>query len=171
MRTFASQFQSEAWTRLGVTPVAMTLGDVLPALQQGAIDGAVAGLGPFTHLHFYDVAKSVTMTNQPTIFVVAEVSQKWYDNLPKELQTIVDRAGEAQTRAMESVAREIRKNAEATWVAQGGELINLPAAEQAAFQKTLASVGEDVSKTKPALHEAYRIVADAAARTRQPPSE
>ena len=29
----------------------MTLGDVLPALQQGAIDGAVAGIGPFVHLH------------------------------------------------------------------------------------------------------------------------
>jgi len=171
LRTFASQFQSDAWTRIGVTPVAMTLGDVLPALQQGAIDGAVAGLGPFTHLHFHDVAKSVTMTNQPTIFVVAEVSQKWYDSLPKDLQAVVDRAGEAQTQAMEPVAREIRKNAEATWVAQGGELINLPAAEQALFQKTLASVGEDVSKAKPALHEAYRIVADVAARTRQPPSE
>ncbi len=28
--------------RLGATPAAMTLGDVLAALQQGAIDGAIA---------------------------------------------------------------------------------------------------------------------------------
>ncbi len=28
--------------RLGATPAAMTLGDVLPGLQQGAIDGAIA---------------------------------------------------------------------------------------------------------------------------------
>src|ERR1700756_2056796 len=63
VRTFASQFQSEAWSRLGATPVAMTLGDVLPALQQGAIDGAVAGMGPFTHMHFIDAAKYITMTN------------------------------------------------------------------------------------------------------------
>ena len=63
LRIFASQFQSVAFERLGVTPVAMTLGDVLPALQQGAIDGAIAGIGPFVHLHFVDAAKYVTETN------------------------------------------------------------------------------------------------------------
>jgi len=31
----------------------------------------------------------------------------------------------------------------------------------------LASVGEDVSKPKPALHDAYEIVAEAAKRTAQ----
>src|SRR6202007_1903589 len=46
-RIFASQFQTAALERLGATPVAMSLGDVLPALQQGAIDGAVSGIGVF----------------------------------------------------------------------------------------------------------------------------
>ena len=64
-----------ALDRLGSTPVAMTLGDVLPALQQGTIDGAVAGIGPFVHLHFSDAAKYVTETNQPAIFIMLEVSQ------------------------------------------------------------------------------------------------
>jgi len=35
----------------------------------------------------------------------------------------------------------------------------------------LASVGEDVSKEKPALRDAYEIVTDAARRTRQAPSQ
>jgi TRAP-type C4-dicarboxylate transport system substrate-binding protein len=43
IRIFASQFQIVAFERLGASPVAMTLGDVLPALQQGAIDGALGG--------------------------------------------------------------------------------------------------------------------------------
>ncbi len=79
LRIFASQFQSVAFDRLGVTPVAMTLGDVLPALQQGAIDGAIAGIGPFVHLHFGDAAKYITETNSPAIFIILEVSQKWYE--------------------------------------------------------------------------------------------
>ena len=79
IRIFASQFQTVAFDRLGATPVAMTLGDVLPALQQGAIDGAIAGIGPFVHLHFGDAAKYVTETNQPAIFLIFEVSQKWYE--------------------------------------------------------------------------------------------
>jgi hypothetical protein len=37
--------------------------------------------------------------------------------------------------------------------------------------KSLASVGEDVSKAKPAVHDAYEIVAEAARRTRQAPTQ
>jgi hypothetical protein len=37
--------------------------------------------------------------------------------------------------------------------------------------QTLASVGEDVSKSKPALHDAYEVVANAAKRTRQAPTQ
>src|ERR1700758_686940 len=70
IRIFASQFQTTAFDRLGATPVAMTLADVLPALQQGAIDSSIAGIGPFVHLHFVDAAKYVTETNQPAIFLV-----------------------------------------------------------------------------------------------------
>lgn len=35
------------------------------------------------------------------------------------------------------------------------------------MMRTLSQVGEDVSKGNPALHEAFRLVADAATRTRQ----
>src|SRR3974377_756869 len=72
IRIFASQFQSVAFERLGVTPVAMTLGDVLPALQQGAIDGADAALNVYVPMHFVDAAKYVTETNQPAIFIMME---------------------------------------------------------------------------------------------------
>jgi TRAP-type transport system periplasmic protein len=167
VRTFASQFQSEAWSRLGATPVAMTLGDVLPALQQGTIDGAVAGLGPFTHMHFIDAAKYITMTNQPAIFLIAVVNKKWYDSLPLDLQQIVDKQGQAQVSVINPFAAEHRKKAEAEWNAGGGELISLPPDEYATMVKTLSTVGADVSKSKPQLAEAYKVVTDAAARAQQ----
>ncbi len=166
VRTFASKFQSEAWNRLGATPVAMTLGDVLPALQQGTIDGSIAGMGPFTHMHFIDAAKFITMTNQPAIFLIAVVNKKWYDALLPDLQKIIDKEGEAQAVAIGSFAIEHRKKAEADWTAAGGEMINLPPDDQATMRKTLASVGADVSKEKPALAAAYKIVSDAAQRLR-----
>jgi TRAP-type C4-dicarboxylate transport system substrate-binding protein len=171
LRIFASQFQSVAFDRLGVTPVAMTLGDVLPALQQGAIDGSVAGIGPFVHLHFVDAAKYVTETNTPAIFIILEVSQKWYDSLPKDLQDIVDRDGAAVSKSIQPVALKMYQEQRKAWVDSGGELISLPREEQAELMRTLSSVGDDVSKPKPALHEAYQIVADAAKRTRQAPSQ
>jgi TRAP-type transport system periplasmic protein len=171
LRIFASQFQSVAFDRLGVTPVAMTLGDVLPALQQGAIDGAIAGIGPFVHLHFGDAAKYITETNSPAIFIILEVSQKWYDSLPKDLQEIIDRDGAAVSKSIEPTALRMYQEQRKAWTDAGGELISLPREEQASMMASLSSVGEDVSKPKPALHEAYQIVTDAAKRTRQAPSQ
>ena len=171
IRVFASQFQTEAFNRLGATPVAMTLGDVLPALQQGAIDGAIAGIGPFVHLHFHDAAKYVTETNQPAIFLVFEVSQKWYDTLPKDLQQVVDQAGAEVSKSIEPVALKMYQEQRKAWTDSGGELISLPREEQAEMMRMLSSVGDDVSKTKPAVRDAYQIVTDAAKRTRQAPSQ
>ena len=171
LRTFASKFQTEAWSRLGATPVAMSLGDVLPALQQGTIDGAVAGMGPFTHMHFSDAAKYITMTNQPAIFLIAEINKKWYDSLPLDLQKIIDKDAAEQAVAIGPVAVDMRKKSEAAWTASGGEEINLPPDEQVQMMKTLSSVGADVSKSDPQLAAAYKVVTDAAARAAQTPSQ
>jgi TRAP-type C4-dicarboxylate transport system substrate-binding protein len=171
LRTFASKFQAESFSRLGATAVAMSLGDVLPALQQGAIDGAVSGMGPFTKMHFSDASKYITMTNQPAIFLIEEVNRKWYESLPKDLQDIIDRDAAAQSVAINPIAIDLRKKAESSWTADGGELIELPQDEKAAMMKMLGSVGADVSQANPQLAEAYKIATDAAARTRQAPSQ
>jgi len=82
IRIFASPFQSTAFDRLGATPVAMTLGDVLPALQQGAIDGAVASTAVFTAFHYQDAAKYATETGQPAIFAIVEISKNGTTRCP-----------------------------------------------------------------------------------------
>ena len=165
IRIFASDFQSEALKRLGATPVAMTLADVLPALQQGAIDGAIAGITVFSAFHYQDAAKYVTEINQPSIFLMVEISKTWYDSLPPDLQKIIDRDAATETVAINPAALDFFNKARATWTASGGELISLSPAEQATLMQTIAGVGEDVSRPKPALHDAYEIVADAAKRT------
>lgn len=149
----------------------MSFGDVLPAIQQGAIDGAVTGIGPIANFHMVDAAKYVTQTNQPAIFIIAEVNKKWYESLPADLQHLVDKDAAAQSLAINTFAVHSVKESEASYKGKGGELIKLPAADQASMLKTISSVGADVSKGNPAVAAAYSIVADAAARTRQSPSQ
>jgi TRAP-type transport system periplasmic protein len=165
IRIFASQFQSEAFERLGVTPVAMTLGDVIPALQQGAIDGADAALNVYVPMHFVDAAKYVTEIDQPAIFIMIELNRKWYESLPKDLQQILDKDAAKESVAINPWGSDFRKKMRTAWLGQGGELISLPPNEQTELMKTLGSVGEDVSKSNPALHEAYETVVAAAKRT------
>jgi TRAP-type C4-dicarboxylate transport system substrate-binding protein len=167
LRIFASQFQTSAFARLGATPIAMSLGDVLPALQQGTIDGAVAGLTVYTPFHYQDAAKYVTEINQPADFIVVEISKKWYDSLPPDLQKIVDEDGARESVAIAPQALQIFATMRKGWTDGGGELISLPPDEQSEMMAKLASVGDDVSKEKPAIREAYEIVVDAAKRLKK----
>jgi TRAP-type transport system periplasmic protein len=166
IRIFASQFQKEALQRLGATPKPMTLGEVLPALQDNILDGAIAGTTVFATMHYQDAAKYVTEIGQPVIFGIVELSKKWYDGLPADLREIVDRAAAAESVNINSWVTDFNAKVRRDWISGGGELISLPAEEQLAMINALASVGEDVSATKPELQAAYHIISEAAQRTR-----
>lgn len=166
IRVFPSQFQREAMQRLGAIPKPMTLGEVLPALQDNALDAAVSSITVFTTMHFQIAAKSVTEIGQPAIFAMIEISKKWYDSLPRDLQQIVDKDAASESVAINPQAIGINNRARKAWVDAGGELISLPPDEQSAMLRILASVGEEITKTKPELDAAYKVVTEAAQRTR-----
>jgi len=166
IRVLASQFQTVPFGQLGANPVALTLGDVLPALQQGAIDGALSALKNFVSMHFGDTSKYVTEIGQPSIFAVVEINKKWYDSLPPDLQQIVDQDAATESVAVNPQAIDILNGARKDWVDNGGELISLPPDEQTSMLKTLVSAGEDVAKATPQLSAAYQTVTEAAQRTR-----
>ncbi|MGB6548902.1 MAG: TRAP transporter substrate-binding protein [Xanthobacteraceae bacterium] len=166
LRIFASEFQSASFKKLGATPVAMSPSDVMAAIQQGSLDASVAGVQLLSGLHFFDAAKYITMTNHAAIFYVVEISKKWYDSLPPDLQQIVDRDAAATAQNFNPRANEIEDAAVKAWTAGGGEFVNLPADEQAEMIKTMSAVGADVSKDKPPLAEAFKIVSEAAQRNK-----
>jgi len=164
LRIFASEFQSVAFQRLGATPVAMSPGDVLPAIQQGTLDGAAFGVQLLSGLHFYDSAKYVAMTSHSSIFIIVEISKKWYDSLPADLRQIVDKDAAKEAAAINPQAVDILNGARKTWTDHGGELNYLPTDEQAQMMQTLQTVGEDVAAKNPAVKTDYEIVKEAAQR-------
>jgi TRAP-type C4-dicarboxylate transport system substrate-binding protein len=166
IRVLGSDFQKTAMERLGVTPVAMSLGDVLPALNQGAIDGSIAGITVFTTMHFWDAAKYINETNQPTIFLVLEFSKRWYDALPPDLRLILDKAADDEIQANKPTAREMFKDAGKQWTDNGGQLVNLSPAEHAEMMKLMSDSAAELAKRKPEVAAAYGIVTEAAKRTR-----
>jgi len=162
IRIFGSQFQVVAMKRLGATPKPMTLGDVLPALQDNVIDAAVSSITVFAAMHYEVVAKYATETNQSAVFGIVEVSKKWYDSLPPDLRRIVDDDAAAESLALNPAVIEFNAKARAAWTASGGELISLPPDEQSALLRIVAGVGDEVSNAKPQLAAAYKIVTEAA---------
>ena len=166
VRIFASDFESVAMKRLGATPKSMTLAEVLPALHDNSVDAAVSALTIFVPMHFETAAKYVTEVGQPAIFGIVELSKKWYDGLPADLQQILDNDAAAQSVAINAQAGAINDGARKAWTARGGELIGLPDDERASLLKILAGVGDEVSNAKPLLSAAYQVVTAAAERTR-----
>jgi TRAP-type transport system periplasmic protein len=165
LRVLAADMQQEMLRRLGASPIAMTLGDVLPAIQQGTIDGAVLATTVDATMHMYDAAKYITETGQPFIFSMAFLSKKWYDALPHDLQTILDTdAGKAAVQ-INPWASDFYNKQRQVW-AQHGEFISLPADEQAQMMKSLADVGADVAKRRPGLEAAYKVFVEVAQRTK-----
>jgi TRAP-type C4-dicarboxylate transport system substrate-binding protein len=165
LRVFAADMQQEMIKSLGSSPVAMTLGDVLPAIQQGAIDGSVLAMTVITTMHFWDAAKYVTEIDQPFIFSMAFLSKKWFDALPADLQTIVDADAAKAAIEVNPWQVEFFNKARQTW-AEHGELIRLPENEQSQLIKSVTAVGAAVAKRKPSLEQAYDVFAAAAKRTK-----
>lgn len=95
------------------------------------------------------------------------VNKKWFESLPKDLQQLIEKEAASQSLAVNPYAVEQVRQSEASYTSKGGELITLPPAEHAEMMKIISSVAPDVSGKNPALADAYKIVADAAARTRQ----
>jgi TRAP-type C4-dicarboxylate transport system substrate-binding protein len=164
IRVLASPFQLELIRRMDASPVAMTLGDVLPALQQGAIDGALATITVFTTFQYVDVAKYVVETDQPYLTSIVVMSKKWLATLPPDLQKIVrDDAGKVSSEIVPFVKEFFAKQYD-VWKGKGGILIKLPADEHAAMLKKVSTIGEDLSKDNPELNKAVKLVFEAAKR-------
>ena len=167
LRVLAADMQQEVVRRLGASPIAMTLGDVLPAIQQGAIDGAVLARSVDTAMRYYDAAKYITETGQPFIFSMAFLSKKWFDSLPKDLQTILDTDAQKAAAVANKWQEDYYVKSGEIWRQHGGELIDLSANEHAELIKLVESVGPDIVQRKPILKQVYEVFAAAAKRTAQ----
>ncbi len=165
IRVLASPFQTEQMARLGAVGVPLTPSDVLPALQQGAIDGSFSTMPFFTSLQIYDAARYVTETGQAYVFAVAVVSRRWFDGLPADLKEQVmaaARLAEAEVTpwTIDFIAAQHR-----IWTGKGGEIISLSGADRADILAKVAGVGDDIVTARPALRPLWEQMLAAAKRS------
>ena len=166
LRMSASAFQSEMIERMKASPVAMSLGDVQPAIQQGAIDGALTSVTVDTTLHYVDAAKYVTEIGQPWVNSIAVLSRTWLDSLPADLRKIVRDDAMAVSTQIVPFVNDFFAAQRKVWTDSGGELISLPAAEQQAMIAQISLVANDWLASNPELNAAVQVVFKSAARNK-----
>jgi TRAP-type C4-dicarboxylate transport system substrate-binding protein len=98
------------------------------------------------------------------VFDAVELSSKWFDTLPPDLQQIVERDAATEAVALNAWASDLLTTSYRAWTDSGGELIKLPPDELSLLIKTMSAAAEEVANRKPAVGAAYRIVKKAAAQ-------
>jgi TRAP-type C4-dicarboxylate transport system substrate-binding protein len=166
IRVLASPFQLEMIKRMDASPIAMTLADVLPALQQGAIDAALSSVPVYSTMHYQDAAKYVVDIDQPYINSITVMSRKWFDALPADLQKVVRNDAESADKELVPFMKEFYGKQRQAWIEHGGELASLPEADKAALLEKISSIGFDLSKSNPDLNKAVATVFESAKRNK-----
>ena len=165
VRVLASALQMEQMRRLKGTPVPMTLGEVIPALQQGALDGVLISEPILPALRFYDVAKFIFETNHAVVASMTVINKSWYDKLPPDLQKVVSDSGKKASNDIYQYALDFVENQRKAWVKAGGELIQPTAAEHAQLMKLMLPIGMEVTAKKPEEKALFELLLKTAKRT------
>ncbi len=166
LRVFGSKLEIETLRRLGGAGVPMPLSEVVPAIQQKTIDGNKAGITIFVPFKYQRIAKYVLKPGEGLICSGRFVSKVWFDKLASDLQkAILDQALATDPLNQEWTLGFVDRMYK-IWVKAGGELAELSPEDQAELRRRLSTVGDDVLKDRPAVLEAYRVMKEAAERTR-----
>ncbi|HEX2546075.1 MAG TPA: TRAP transporter substrate-binding protein [Ramlibacter sp.] len=162
IRVLSTPLQIEPLKKLGATPVPMPLSEVMPALQNGAIDGFIAASTVFSALKFYDAAKFQTALSRWPVIVVAATNRNWLTKLPADLRAIVQEEALRAEASTVDFGRGDIEDAKKVWTQNGGQLIAMSPQDDAAFTKVVTDSATVILKQHPtalAEYERYAKVA------------
>jgi TRAP-type C4-dicarboxylate transport system substrate-binding protein len=156
IRVLSTPLQIEPLRKLGASPVPMPLSEVMPALQNGAIDGFIAASTIFSALKFYDAAKFQTELPQWPIVALAVCNKAWLAKLPPDLRAIVmEEAAKAEGPTNEFGAKDIQA-AKAVWTQNGGQILSLSPEDTSAFAKQINSTAAAILREHASANEAFQ---------------
>jgi TRAP-type transport system periplasmic protein len=158
LRINGTELERQKMAKLGATGVGMPLSEVMPALDQGTIDGTISGLSVFVALKMNDLLKVITVTNDTYIIAIAVISKPWLDSLPPDLQKIVLDTGAVVQAKAQSWEVDFTKELEQKWTATGSTVQSLPPDDLAQLKTLLAPVADDATKDQPTVHDMLQMV-------------
>ena len=162
-RVLASEGEQAMVAALGAAPVPMSLPEVLPAIQQGTIDGVSSVIGVFVAFRYNDAAPNVLDTSLWALMPIALVSKVWFDKQPADLQkAIMDTGRKLEPRIHQWQVKRIQDDRKA-WTDRGGKIVKLSPAEQAEAEKRVAAAVQTVLAKNPQSKELYDKLKAAAA--------
>ncbi|MCK2089259.1 TRAP transporter substrate-binding protein [Thauera aromatica] len=141
MRIQSSKVLEEQMRELKALPQVMAFSEVYQALQTGVVDGTE---NPHSNLYtqkMHEVQKHMTLTDHGYLGYAVITNKKFWDGLPAEVRTQLDKAMKESTLYANQIAKEENDKALEAVRASGKTEVHTPTAEEkAAFKKALVPV-------------------------------
>ena len=164
LRINGSPLERAKMDKLGATGVAMPLSEVMPALDQGVIDGTISGFAVFVPFKMNTLVHVVTVTNDTQLISIAMVSKHWLESLPPDLRKLVIETGKRLEPDAQAYALGLLAKLQQQWIDMGGEVHPLSPEDLAKMRTLLTPVGDEVTSSQPAVHDFLEQVRAAVAR-------
>lgn len=147
--------QTRPMELLGAAPLPLALSEVVPALQSGGLDGMLVGMPILTAFKYFDIGKYVTDLRFAEIVSVTVVNEDWFQMQTPDARAAILAAGRAAEQAVfdwgvQNVARTY-----AVWRENGGEILTLADADQAAMEAQFAELAQTLVCADPAVSAEY----------------
>jgi C4-dicarboxylate-binding protein DctP len=140
-KVIEAQFRS-----LGAIPQVMAFGEVYQALQTGVVDGQENTWSNIYTQKMHEVQKYATVTNHGYIGYVVVVNKKFWDGLPADIRTQLEKAmKEATAFGNGQSAKENDDALEAIKKSGKTEIVTLTPEQDAAMRKAMDPVYKDVA--------------------------
>ena len=101
---------------------------MLPAFQNGTIDGVYAGSTIFSALKYYDISKNMTLLPSTFIVIVGLVNSDYMASLGPLEKLVRDVAAKADVEGAAWGETDV-ENGKAAWQKNGGQILTLPPAD------------------------------------------
>ena len=141
MRLQSSKVLEEQMREIKALPQVMAFSEVYQALQTGVVDGTE---NPHSNLYtqkMHEVQKHMTLTEHGYLGYAVITNKKFWDGLPAEVRSELDKAMKESTAYANQIAKEENDKAlEAVRASGKTEIYTPTAAEKAAFKKALLPV-------------------------------
>ncbi|HEY0330619.1 MAG TPA: TRAP transporter substrate-binding protein [Rhodopseudomonas sp.] len=145
-RIQSSKVLDAQFRALGAIPQVMAFSEVYQALQTGVVDGQENTPSNMYTQKMHEVQKFTTLTNHGYLGYVVIVNKKFWDELPAELRTELDKAMKEASAYGNSLSAKENEDALAEMQKSGKtELVKLTPEQDAAMRKAMEPVYNDVA--------------------------
>ena len=141
MRIQSSKVLEEQMREVKSLPQVMAFSEVYQALQTGVVDGTENPHSNLFTQKMHEVQKHMTLTDHGYLGYAVITNKKFWDGLPAEIRTQLDKAMVESTAYANQIAKEENDKSLEAVRASGKTEIHTPTAEEkAAFKKAFAPV-------------------------------